>query len=53
MKYEWFYSAVLRGRPLPYDYRTPDGRLFSCIAKTLEEARARRARWLAREGGRP
>lgn len=25
-----------------YDYRTSDGQLFSCIANTLEEARARK-----------
>lgn len=30
-----------------YDYRTPAGELFSCVAKTLDEARARRDAWLA------
>lgn len=31
-----------------YDYRTPDGILFSCIAKSLEAARAKRDAWLAK-----
>jgi len=30
-----------------YDYRNHDGELFSCVAKTLEEARGRRDGWLA------
>jgi hypothetical protein len=29
-----------------YDYRHTDGDLFSCIARTLVEARARRDKWL-------
>jgi hypothetical protein len=29
-----------------YDYRTPDGKLFSCVAPSLEAARARRDEWL-------
>jgi len=32
-----------------YDYRTPDGMLFSCIAKSLNEARAKRDAWLAEQ----
>ncbi len=34
---------------LQYDFRTNDDRLFSCIAKTLEDARKRRDAWLASE----
>ena len=34
---------------LQYDYRTPDGMLFSCIAKSLNEARAKRDAWLAEQ----
>lgn len=30
-----------------YDYRAPNGELFSTIADTLEECRARRNSWLA------
>jgi len=29
-----------------YDYRTEDGKLFSCITKTLEEARLKKDEWL-------
>lgn len=29
-----------------YDYRTPDGKLFSIVAPTLEECRTRRDEWL-------
>lgn len=31
-----------------YDYRTPDGILFSCIGRSLEECRERRDAWLFR-----
>ena len=34
------------GEMYQYDYRTPDGELFSCVAKTLEECRTRRDNWL-------
>lgn len=34
-------------RCVQYDYRTPDGKLFSCIASSLPNARAKRDRWLA------
>lgn len=33
-----------------YDCRAPDGELFSCVAKTLEEARRRRDEWLRERG---
>lgn len=33
-----------------YEYRTPSGRLFSTIAPTLDEARARCDSWLAETG---
>uniref|UniRef100_A0A6M3L1K2 DUF3873 domain-containing protein n=1 Tax=viral metagenome TaxID=1070528 RepID=A0A6M3L1K2_9ZZZZ len=43
-KYEVF------GRPgrrrVQYDYRTPEGKLFSCVAKSLTEARERRDQWM-------
>lgn len=44
-QYEYFKSP--RGRRIQYDYRTPDGKLFSCIAKTIGEARQRRDAWMA------
>jgi len=33
-------------RPVQYDYRTEDGRLFSCVAQNLDDARKRRDAWL-------
>jgi len=29
-----------------YDYRTTEGELFSCVAESIDEARARRNEWL-------
>ena len=45
------YNAPGRGsKPGPercqYDYRSADGQFFSCVAKSLEYARARRDKWL-------
>lgn len=45
-RYERFYSPTLRAKRVQYDYRTPEGRLFSCVARTLAEARAQRDAWL-------
>ena len=47
-QYEYFnYYGPRRGElRVQYDYRTPEGQLFSCIAKSLEIARARRDAWL-------
>jgi hypothetical protein len=33
-------------RMVQYDYRAPDGKLFSCVAPSLEIARIRRDRWM-------
>ena len=35
-----------------YDYRTPDGRLFSCVASNVTDARKRRDAWLSEEVAR-
>ena len=40
------YLGKKYGEMFQYDYRTKDGELFSCIAKTLKECRERRDRWL-------
>jgi len=29
-----------------YDYRTPGGRLFTCVAPTIEKCREKRLKWL-------
>jgi len=33
-----------------YDYRHVDGRLFSCVRKTLEKCREERDKWLEKGG---
>ena len=38
-----FHPGEMR---VQYDYRHTNGKLFSCIAKTLEAARAKRDEWL-------
>lgn len=43
------YSTYLRRKRITrcqYDYRAPDGQLFSCVAPNLEACRARRDAWL-------
>ncbi len=35
-----------------YDYRTPDGALFSCVKPTLEAARRMRNVWLAEQAAK-
>ncbi len=58
-RYRRFYSPCLRGTRVrksrvQYDYRTPDGKLFSIVAKSLEGARAMRDAWLKeREEAKP
>ena len=50
-QYEYFKGLKRPGKPAPklcqYDYRHTDGELFSCVAPSLEAARARRDEWLA------
>lgn len=48
-QWDEYYSSALRAYRVQYDYRTPDGRLFSCIGKTLEDCRRRRDAWLAQQ----
>ena len=40
-----FYA---RGRRVQYDYRIPDGELFSVVGESLGDCRRRRDDWLAR-----
>ena len=49
-QYEFFNVRHLRKNAtrVQYDYRHTDGKLFSCVAKTLEDARAKRDPWLAK-----
>lgn len=48
-QHEEFFSSISHGVRVQYDYRTPEGKLFSCIAKSLEEARARRDTWIEKQ----
>ena len=50
-QYEFFTFGKHMGRKLAgkrcqYDYRHTDGELFSCVALSLEAARAKRDTWL-------
>ena len=52
-QYEEYTTAFGNGGTrVQYDYRACDGELFSCIAKTVEEARKRRDKWLEAKHGR-
>ena len=33
-----------------YDYRTPEGKLFSCVGRDVEDCRRQRDAWLERQG---
>lgn len=49
-QYEYFNLRLGRKttKMVQYDYRHTNGELFSCCAKTLEEARKRRDAWLSK-----
>jgi len=47
---EEFERFAMRGRFFfQYDFRTPNGELFSCVAPTLIACRCRRDSWLERQ----
>jgi hypothetical protein len=43
-QYEFFMGK--RAELVQYDYRTPQGRLFSTVARDLKQARSKRDKWL-------
>lgn len=44
----WESFTTARGNErVQFDYRTPDGDLFSTVAESLEECRAQRDSWAA------
>jgi hypothetical protein len=47
-EYCWFRSGRYSYSRVQYEYRARNGKLFSCVAKTLAEARERRDRWIAK-----
>ncbi len=38
--------TISKKQRVQYDYRTPDGQLFFCVANDLDTAREKRNRWL-------
>lgn len=51
-RYEYFIPEFARRTKkefCQYDYRHPDGELFSCVASTLEQCRKNRDEWLKRK----
>lgn len=48
--YTTFVAGAFRGTEYyQFDYRTPEGELFSTIAKSLEECRKQRDEWLQKK----
>lgn len=47
--WEKAYMSMARREMVQYDYRTPQGRLFSCMASSLDEARKKRDDWISKE----
>ena len=48
-KYEIFYSRTLKKYMCQYEYRTPDGKLFTCVSQSLKQAVEKRNIWLERQ----
>jgi hypothetical protein len=48
-QYEHYFSAIAQKELVQYDYRTPNGKLFSCVKPTLELCRQARDKWLLPE----
>ena len=45
-RWEAFRVGRSRKQYIQYDYRTPGGKLFSCVAPDIKTARNKRDRWL-------
>lgn len=45
-QYEYF--TAMGKKRVQYDYRHTNGKLFSCLAKNLEECRAKRDAWITK-----
>jgi hypothetical protein len=43
------YLSISGETRIQYDYRTPEGKLFACVAKSLEAAREKRDNWLEKQ----
>ena len=51
-QYEKYKCKVTKKIRYQYDYRHPDGELFSCTKPTLEACRAARDEWEVRKEGK-
>lgn len=49
-QWEGYYTPVLGKYRVQYDYRSLTGALFSCTARNIQEARAKRDAWLQKIG---
>ena len=47
--YEDFWDIFKNKYRVQYDYRTPEGKLFSCVADDLDQARIKREVWLRKQ----
>jgi hypothetical protein len=45
-QYEDYYDRLLHVWRCQYDYRTPQGNLFSCVGRDLKDCRSKRDDWL-------
>jgi hypothetical protein len=51
--YTAFHPVHRHSRVLyQYDYRHGDGKLFSCVASTLEQCREKRDRWILKNNNK-
>lgn len=48
-QYEQYYSHLMHAWRYQYDYRTPEGKLFSTTALSLEKCREKRDAWLKQQ----
>ena len=49
-QHEIFKSPINKKKYCQYDYRAPNGELFSTVAPTLDLARSKRDKWLEQKG---
>jgi hypothetical protein len=50
---QWEEFRLFSKLYIQYDYRTLDGKLFSCIAPSLDAARTKRDMWLTKHPPTP
>jgi hypothetical protein len=45
-RYNAYFSALAQEWRVHYDYRTPEGVLFSCVTDSVARAKVKRDKWL-------